>query len=79
MLRTQHRVSNLKKEINSEIIDRLKEQLNKQQNSKSFQFKNRIRRQYNPDDTNIAKLFLAIREHRTDNPQLNKISEIEGL
>ncbi|WP_341818056.1 ankyrin repeat domain-containing protein [Wolbachia endosymbiont (group A) of Andrena fulva] len=46
---------------------------------KSFQFKNRIRRQYNPNDINIAKLFLAIREHRTDNPQLNKISEIEGL
>ncbi|WP_341814031.1 tetratricopeptide repeat protein [Wolbachia endosymbiont (group B) of Dendrolimus pini] len=79
MLRTQNRVSNLKKEINSEIIDRLKEQLNKQQNSKSFQFKNRIRRQYNPNDINVAKLFLAIREHRTDNPQLNKISEIEGL
>ncbi|UIP93005.1 ankyrin repeat domain-containing protein [Wolbachia endosymbiont of Anopheles demeilloni] len=46
---------------------------------KSFQFKNRIRRQYNLNDINIAKLFLAIREHRTDNPQLNKISEIEGL
>ncbi|WP_353280612.1 tetratricopeptide repeat protein [Wolbachia endosymbiont (group B) of Cyclophora punctaria] len=46
---------------------------------KSFQFKNRIRRQYNPNDINVAKLFLAIREHRTDNPQLNKISEIEGL
>lgn len=46
---------------------------------KSFQLKNRIRRQYNPNDINIAKLFLAIREHRTDNPQLNKISEIEGL
>lgn len=46
---------------------------------KSFQLKNRIRRQYNPNDINIAKLFLAIREHRTGNPQLNKISEIEGL
>ncbi|WP_425384372.1 ankyrin repeat domain-containing protein [Wolbachia endosymbiont (group B) of Eupithecia inturbata] len=79
MLRTQHRVSNLKKEINSEIIDRLKEQLNKQQNSKSFQFKNRIRRQYNPDDTNIAKLFLAIREHRTGNPELDKTNAIKEL
>lgn len=79
MLRTQHRVSNLKKEINSEIIDRLKEQLNKQQNSKSFQFKNRIRRQYNPDDINIAKLFLAIREHRTGNPELDKTNAIKEL
>ncbi|WP_143688847.1 tetratricopeptide repeat protein [Wolbachia endosymbiont of Laodelphax striatellus] len=46
---------------------------------KSLQLKNRIKRQYNPSDINIAKLFLAIREHRTGNPQLNKISEIEGL
>ncbi|WP_264374742.1 tetratricopeptide repeat protein [Wolbachia endosymbiont (group B) of Carcina quercana] len=79
MLRTQHRVNNLKKGINSEIIDRLKEQLNKQKNSKSSQLKKRIRRQYNPDDINIAKLFLAIREHRTGNSELDKTNAIKEL
>ncbi|WP_264375527.1 MULTISPECIES: ankyrin repeat domain-containing protein [unclassified Wolbachia] len=46
---------------------------------KSFQFKNRIRRQYNPDDTNIAKLFLMIREHKTGNPELDKTNAIKEL
>ncbi|WP_264377846.1 MULTISPECIES: ankyrin repeat domain-containing protein [unclassified Wolbachia] len=45
---------------------------------KSFQFKKRIRRQYNPDDTNIAKLFLMIREHKTGNPaQVENINDID--
>ncbi|MFT4314720.1 MAG: FxSxx-COOH system tetratricopeptide repeat protein [Wolbachia pipientis] len=64
------------------VIDYLKidsKAVGLEREEKSFQLKNRIKRQYNPDDINIAKLFLAIREHRTDNPQLNKISEIERL
>ncbi|WP_265016978.1 ankyrin repeat domain-containing protein [Wolbachia endosymbiont (group B) of Endotricha flammealis] len=73
MLKTQHPTDYLKKE--GEVTG-LPE---KQQNSKSFQPKSRVRRQYNPDDTNIAKLFLAIREHKTGNPKINKISEIIGL
>ncbi|WP_264706609.1 ankyrin repeat domain-containing protein [Wolbachia endosymbiont (group B) of Archips podanus] len=73
MIKTQHPTDYLKKE--GEVTG-LPE---KQQNSKSFQPKSRVRRQYNPDDTNIAKLFLAIREHKTGNPKINKISEIIGL
>nr|CAH7726410.1 unnamed protein product [Callosobruchus chinensis] len=53
--------------------------INSQAKDKSFQFKRRIRRQYNPDDINIAKLFLAIREHRTGNPQLDKTNAIKEL
>ncbi|WP_341819679.1 ankyrin repeat domain-containing protein [Wolbachia endosymbiont (group A) of Brachyopa scutellaris] len=53
--------------------------INSQAKDKSFQFKRRIRRQYNPDDINIAKLFLVIREHRTGNPQLDKTNAIKEL
>ncbi|MGX9892553.1 ankyrin repeat domain-containing protein, partial [Wolbachia endosymbiont of Protocalliphora sialia] len=53
--------------------------INSQAKDKSFQFKRRIRRQYNPDNINIAKLFLVIREHRTGNPQLDKTNAIKEL
>jgi len=78
MLRTQHRANYLKKGISSEVIDRLEEQHNAQQSSKSLQFKNRIRR-YDPNDTNISKLFLMMREQKIGDPKLDKTNEIEEL
>ncbi|WP_342220345.1 ankyrin repeat domain-containing protein [Rickettsiella endosymbiont of Miltochrista miniata] len=38
----------------------------------------RVRR-YDPKDTNIAKLFTAIREHKTGNPPKDKINKIQNL
>ncbi|WP_339045373.1 ankyrin repeat domain-containing protein [Candidatus Mesenet endosymbiont of Agriotes lineatus] len=39
----------------------------------------RQKRQYDPSDINIAKLFTAIREHKTGNPPKDKIAKIKRL
>lgn len=39
----------------------------------------RQKRQYDPEDTNVAKLFTAIREHKTGNPPKDKMNKIRGL
>ncbi|XGA08004.1 MAG: ankyrin repeat domain-containing protein [Wolbachia endosymbiont of Xenopsylla cheopis] len=39
----------------------------------------RQKRQYDPNDINIAKLFTAIREHKTGNPPKDKMEKIKRL
>lgn len=41
--------------------------------------KSRVRRQYDPNDINLAKLFPAIREHKTGNPPKDNLIEIQNL
>lgn len=50
-----------------------------QQSHGNDQEKFRNKRQFDPNDTDLAKLFTAIREHKTGNPVKNKIEKIENL
>ncbi len=77
MLKTQHPTDYLKK--NEEVAEPIEEEQYTQQGEGSFQHKHRVRRQYNPDDTNIVELFAAIRKHKTGNPPKDKTSKIETL
>ena len=70
MVKIKHSIASFR--INSQAVKSQREE-------KSFQLKNRTRRQYNPDDTNIAKLFLMIREHKIGSPELDKTNAIKEL